>query len=248
MTLDEILASGKPYFGDFLIAGQGPYEDYLPHFKNLVRLVKKKQDPLVILEVGSWAGGSLAVWNEATSGHVSFVVVEQWKPYLNDPGSECHQIIDEAARNGSIEKLFWHNINVLGLDAKVYLMRGPSHLMLQSRPPSTIDIAFIDADHRYASAKTDIELAMPLVREGGILCGDDLQVQLSEILRHSHLTIEHNRYLDENRPNAHLSDGRFYHPGVTQAVADLFVGRLPTAGRLWAVEKVGGLGWVPLSF
>jgi len=77
---------------------------------------------------------------------------------------------------------------------------------------------------------------MPLIRDGGIICGDDLQIRLGDIVEDK--LDEHRHYLQYNRPNAHL-DGVFYHPGVTQAVAEVF-GEVSSSGRIWAMHKLGG--------
>ncbi len=235
MTLDEILSSGKPYFGDFLIAEQGPYEDYAPYFGKLVDLVAYR--PLTILEIGSWAGGSLNAWDQQASDYrTKFIVIDQWAPYLNDPESECHQVIDQAARSGQAEKLFWHNVKTLRIDKRLRVYKASSRQVLPQLANDSVDIAFIDGDHRYGVVKLDILETMPLVREGGVICGDDLQIKFSDISDDKQ--DEHYGYIQSNRPNAHLS-GVFYHPGVTQAVAEIF-GTVSTSGRVWAMQKVGG--------
>ncbi len=241
MTLDEILSSGKPYFGDFLIAEQGPYENYAPYFEKLFQLAINSipvdvPKPFTILEIGSWAGGSLNVWDQVSVHLANFIVIDQWRPYLNDPSSECHQVIDHAASSGQAEKLFWHNVNVLGIAKRLQVYKESSRQALSRIASGSVDIAFIDGDHRYAMVKDDILETMPLVREGGIICGDDLQVNLDTVSEN--LLDEHYAHVKSNRPNAHLN-GVFYHPGVTQAVAEIF-GDVSTFGRLWAMRKMGG--------
>ncbi len=39
------------------------------------------------------------------------------------------------------------------------------------------DIIFVDGDHRWPEVKYDIEAWAPHVRSGGILCGDDFNLQ-----------------------------------------------------------------------
>ncbi|MDP6794098.1 MAG: class I SAM-dependent methyltransferase [Verrucomicrobiota bacterium] len=38
---------------------------------------------------------------------------------------------------------------------------------------NTLDFCYIDADHRYEAAKQDIDLWLPKVKSGGIICGHD---------------------------------------------------------------------------
>jgi len=39
--------------------------------------------------------------------------------------------------------------------------------------PRSLDFAYLDANHSYAATKDDLEAWGPLVRDGGLLCGDD---------------------------------------------------------------------------
>ena len=48
-------------------------------------------------------------------------------------------------------------------------------------PRHAFDIAFIDGDHAYTAVLRDLQAACELIRDGGILCGDDLELQIAEI-------------------------------------------------------------------
>ncbi len=52
-------------------------------------------------------------------------------------------------------------------------MRSESAAWFLSRNNHTFNMIFIDANHSYESVKADIEAWMPLLDEGGILCGHD---------------------------------------------------------------------------
>ena len=68
----------------------------------------------------------------------------------------------------------------------------------------TFDLLWIDADHRYHAIKRDIELWMPKVKKGGILCGHDYDNQVFE--------------------EQHIEDDyvKGIHHGVTKAVNEKF--------------------------
>lgn len=242
MNLETILASGEPYFGGFLIAEQGPYDRYLPHFINLVSKIKT---PIpTILEVGSWAGASVNTWDTASLHLAQFTVVDQWAPYFNDRSSETYCIMDEAARSGQIEALFRHNMKVLGIDRRLEIIKGDSRGILPAMSPeSNFDIVFVDGNHQYEFIRADIIHAMPLVKEGGILCGDDLQLQLTQI---QEWIPQHHQALEQGKAHICLPGDISYHPGVTQAVAEIF-GQVNSADRLWAMQKVNG-AWAQVSF
>jgi predicted O-methyltransferase YrrM len=246
MTLDEILQSGQPYFGEFLISEQGPYEKYLPHFRSLLKIADQSaphSNSLTVLEVGSWAGASLHTWDQAAYSGANFIAIDQWAPYFNNNVSETHRIMDEAARSGQIEQLFWHNMKVLGIDKRLKVIKEASAtaLIKLDLTYESFDIVFIDGDHRYQTAKFDIVGAAHLVRDGGVLCGDDLQLQYHELQDHAH----HQQMISEGQSDAHDA-GRSYHPGVTQAIVEVF-GQVSTADRLWAMQKRNG-AWHQIEF
>lgn len=90
---------------------------------------------------------------------------------------------------------------------KIY--KGDSHSMASHIEDGSLDICFIDADHRYANVKKDIELYLPKVKKGGILCGHDC----NDISRANTFTPEQ---LLLDTIDGHL------HAGVVQAVYDHF--------------------------
>ena len=71
---------------------------------------------------------------------------------------------------------FLSNVIHTGLCDKIRPIRMESHLAAThlSERGETFDLIFIDATHNYEECKRDIASWRPLVRPGGILCGDDL--------------------------------------------------------------------------
>ena len=60
-------------------------------------------------------------------------------------------------------------------DEKVLLHRATSAEAAPAFEDNSLDIAYIDADHRYEKVQEDIRLWTPKVRPGAILCGHDYQ-------------------------------------------------------------------------
>ena len=81
---------------------------------------------------------------------------------------------------------------------------------------------------------------MPLVRDGGILCGDDLEREFADVDGPAHAEA-----IKTGIEHAHGPDGVGYHPGVTQAVHETF-GKVSRFGRLWAMQKKGEV-WTQIS-
>lgn len=218
MTLDEIVASGKPYFGDFLVADQG--HNYFEHFTKVYARVRGYSLPLRILEVGSWAGASLVAWDKACESNVQFTVVDIWEPGPH------------AVMGADIRRLFSHNVLSSGLDGRVIVREGDSRAILPQLKalPHAFDIVFVDGCHKYEFAHTDIRNAMDLVRVGGIVCGDDLQLTVQEL---------HDRGVGvlSQLDKEFIPEHGGYHPGVTQAVYDHFGDAVSRLGRFWAMQK-----------
>ena len=85
-----------------------------------------------------------------------------------------------------------------------------SHNGIQEIPDNSLDLCFIDADHGYGNVYKDIELSIPKIKKGGILCGHDHDLNLF-----SPNMIEDERWLHEDAVNG-------IHFGVMKAVYDFF--------------------------
>jgi len=239
---DFCLETGRPYFGPVLRAKQG-----LPIRHNYMQMLVEAEHrlhperALRILEVGSWAGGSAITWAEALRrccgdrGRV--VCMDPWKPYF-DPEIlgrtvSVYQEMKAALESGEILTLFLHNIAASGHADLVIPMRGASKEVLPLLANQAFDIVFIDGDHTHPSAQEDLEAAVRLIREGGVLCGDDLELALEEVDPAHHQDSLHLDYVLDPR-----ADKR-YHPGVTQAVAAI-CGAVSVWEGFWAMRWRGG--------
>jgi predicted O-methyltransferase YrrM len=192
-----------------------------------------------ILEVGSWAGRSAVTWARALAEHNVkglVVCVDHWKRYLDvDQNDEAvYREMTSAVEADRIYELFRHNIRVSGNADRVVWIRADSGDILPHLAPGTFQIAFIDASHRYEDVVRDIRHATVLVADGGILCGDDLELQIDdcapETLREG--SVGGIDYCRDPRT------GLFYHPGVTRAVAEQ-LGRVSMREGFWAVRRSG---------
>ena len=90
------------------------------------------------------------------------------------------------------------------------------------------DLVFIDGSHYYQDVRRDIELALRILKPGGIICGDDL-----EILPSADLAAVAKRYQDQDFVS--YTEGSYFHPGVALAVYELFGTVEMKAGTWWKV-------------
>ena len=230
----------RPYFGRVMWASQGlPLRHVV--MQELVRLEASRQGagPFHILEVGSWAGGSAITWAEALTRHHHangrVVCIDPWKPYFDvtkRPDAAVYREMSEALAKDTIYELFLHNITTAGHAGLVLPLRGAATAMLPALPRNYFDLVFVDGDHSYAAVLADIRAAGAVIKDGGVLCGDDLEHQLFEIDQAYARTQIESDYIRDPRL------GYEYHPGVTLAVGELF-GDVSQVAGCWAVRKRG---------
>ena len=238
--MQSALREGRVYLGNAIFADQG--HQRFVHFPKIIETVKPRSPAMIrILEVGSWAGGSLIAWDKAADHQCILTVVDQWKPYYLGPprntSDDPAYVMDQACTSGDIEALFLSNIKAAGISDRVTLIKGDSRNILPKLLPFVYDIIFIDGDHSYEFINADIENAKRLIRVGGVVCGDDLARQLPSVDGGHH---RRQIALKNQFTNAE-NDGEGYHPGVTQAVWEHF-GQVSNPLGLWAVQKTKD-GW-----
>jgi predicted O-methyltransferase YrrM len=248
---------GQPYFGHFCSAGQGiaagvhNEERKRVREQNMHRLVAACCAPAGsdgrILEVGSWAGWSANVWanalRECKQSNGAVVCVDPWTNYLDlkaNRHSPVYRAMAAATKNDAIVHLFYHNVRTSGNAALVHPFRGTADCCLPMLREGSFNLAFVDGDHACAAVKRDLQNASHLLREGGLLCGDDCELQFGEVdeakLRE---TAEQDWIIDPRTQQG-------YHPGVTLAVWEFFKQRVSSWDGLWAMRKVGS-GWKPVE-
>lgn len=182
--------------------------------------------PLRILEVGSWMGASAIIWahliQEWCGGEGRVTCVDTWQQYGNE-AAPYERFVDNIAR--------------AGIAHLIEIRRGASDAILPMLDAESYHLAYIDGDHSYAGAKSDIEHAMPLVCMGGILAGDDLEVPFHECNRS--LAI---KWAEMGQEYTHdPATGLGFHPGVTVAVRRCF-DTVWHKGLTWGVRKTAD-GW-----
>lgn len=219
-------------------------------------LAQRRQRPLRILEVGAWVGASAATWSEAmTRFHPpggQITCVDPWSSY--EIQNDFHQggFLDRyryALESNLAFRLFSYNAALL--PHPVVPMRGRSDQILPLLRDASFDLVYIDGDHAYDSCRFDVEEGKRLVAPGGILCGDDLDMTLSQVDR-AFAVANRNK-----QPAIDPATNYPFHPGVTLAVAE----GVPEAANylgFWAatrgdagfepMQNAGGSGFLPSFF
>lgn len=209
-------------------------------------LTKANKNPqLHILEVGSWVGASALSFAQGLKIHNNaqgtVTCVDAWKPFFNRDthNDNVYQTMEQALSSETAYQLFSHNIGTLPESMTCQHLRGKSDNILPLLRPNTFDIIFIDGDHSYTPVLKDIKNSLDLVKEGGIICGDDLNLQMSQVDRENTIKHAEDDFIKDSKSN------RNYHPGVTLAVDELF-GEVSMWGGFWAMQKIDGQ-WKQIS-
>jgi hypothetical protein len=110
--------------------------------------------------------------------------------------------------NRKSESKYAYAIQLMKYYPQLRVIRGDSVESAKLFDPGHFDLVFIDADHSYEGVKRDINAWLPLVRNGGILCGHD------------------------------FFDGPLArHPGVARAVTELLGCNIEVSSTVW-IHKV----------
>ena len=173
--------------------------------RGLVNLVAKEQ--MTIVEVGSWKGMSTSVLAKAASEHNGKVfAIDHWE---GDETTWCGEI----AKQYDVYSIFRKNMELLGLWKVVHPMITNSKTASQVFANGVADLVFLDANHRYEYITEDIELWLPKLKTGGILCGHDCEGYYSKYPKKMQRTI------DENLTEDYVKG---VHPGVVRALYEHF--------------------------
>ncbi len=128
------------------------------------------------------------------------------------------------------DAVFQNNMRSLPDTVTLEVHRGWSRDVLPTLEAEAYDLVYIDGDHSYAAVRADIADAMKLVRSGGILCGDDLELQLQDGV--ADISADKPRIDEIYEPERKV----WYHPGVTKAVGEVF-GAVSAWFGFWAMQK-----------
>jgi predicted O-methyltransferase YrrM len=238
------LEARKPYFGRQLAAFQSPPVRY-GLMMEVARYAFKGKRAVRVLEVGSWAGASTitfgTVIQECGLSGSEIVCVDPWEQYFVGEDRGLHyKTMTSAAVTGSIQQLFHHNVKVCGLEGMIHVKKAYSREVLPGFEAESFDLVYIDGSHKKDDVLHDLQQAKRLVKSGGIICGDDLELLKSQTDPNVHraaVTRDVDFIVD---PSAKVP----YHPGVTEAIAATFEAVWQQEG-FWCVQRSGECWNVP---
>lgn len=181
----------------------------------LINLINKFNAPIKVLEIGSWMSqGSTLIFLKNLPKNSQLILLDSWTPFVKDAeevgSSKRMDSFHEVALISTLRTLDKYQ------DIETIIMRAKS-CFATSLKSNTFDLIYIDGSHYYEVVTQDILNSLDLIKDGGIICGDDLD----------YLPTEDNYCIAK----AHLKDDLFIfedgsamHPGVLAAVYE----NLPT--------------------
>lgn len=148
----------------------GSYTQY--QLDRLVKTTELISKDGLIIEIGAWKGRSTATIANTIYPKMLHVV-DTWQGNIDEQKvtGKSHSTVKEAS-NKDIFKLFEENMKKhTKCNYISYKMDCFDYL---NGLKDKITFCHIDASHDYKSVKKTIEILLPLVVNGGILCGDDI--------------------------------------------------------------------------
>ncbi len=215
----EQFEEGKPFFPQHLPVFANSPSRNVVLLELLVDYLKKRDDdgPVRILEIGARAGASALAWVEGINTHNhglgEVLCVDMW--------------FKLGPQDDVFFSIFRHNIKATDSQDLVVPIIGDSQKVLPSLPHEHFDLIYIDGAHCYSICTTDMANAKRLIKPGGIICGDDLEVQYKDC---------DTALLDKLKEQDAAMEPSPWHPGVTKAVYENFSTVKPYLG-VWAVQK-----------
>lgn len=179
--LDSLWQIEQSYFAQFqnlsLPLGGLSIDDY----KELYHLVAKNAyntghnvSGIKIADVGAWTGLSSLLFASIASPKGGKVLSVDWFQ-----GSEATNL-SFAGKYFNIKRIFLENIKQFEYSKVIEILEGNTAEIANRITNETLDVVFLDADHRYDYVKRDIQNWLPKVKKGGLLCGHDCEFLLTK--------------------------------------------------------------------
>jgi len=154
-------------------------------FELLIRTVR----PRIVIEVGTWTGGSLLHMFELSQSlgcQPRFIAVDTWlgsnpEFWFNDVERERLHLVGGYP---TMFRQFVVNILTHGATEEIFpLPTSTAAARVLRRLGIVADAIYIDGGHEEEEVKADVELYYDLLRPGGVLLGDDYHSRWPGVVR-----------------------------------------------------------------
>lgn len=171
---------------------------------------------MLAVELGTYTGRSALAMLPTIARHDGHLFCVDW--FRGNVGVEAE--IGPSYRTHDILQILRENLTASGYSDHVSILLSTTLAAARLVADRSLDVLFIDADHRYSAVKADLSAWLPKMKPGALVFGHDFERPL--------------RDMDPASVAAHGEEDFFdgCHLGVIRAVCEAFpnVGQL---GRLW---------------
>lgn len=173
-----------------------------------------------IADVGCWTGLSSLLFALIAKPLNGTVYSVDWFE-----GSEATNL-DWAGKFFNIQRIFNTNIKQFDFGDAIKVVGKRTDEACKDFEDNSLDVVFLDADHRYKCVKRDIQDWLPKVKSGGLLCGHDCEFLLPKGSQSLYDYSEDKDIIEA------------LHVGVMRALAEeLPQARHTTTGKVWFYKK-----------
>jgi len=165
------------------------------------------RENMIVAEIGSWKGMSTSVIAKVVKPFNGTVfAIDHWQGSIGLPEHK-------QADTDDMFFIFRYNMKALDILDIIHPLVMSSKTAASIFKDNSLDMIFIDADHRYSYIKSDIEMWLPKLKQGGIIAGHDAEEKYTKFGEYKEVI---NQHLEEDVIAA------VCHPGVTKALYDMF--------------------------
>ena len=165
---------------------------------------RNKKNKMVVTEIGVYNGVTTKKYIDIIKQNNGHLFVIDWFKGNENVSEGIHKY--DESNSDNVYNCFLNDFE--NYSDVITILSGKSSDMISQIPDNSLDICFIDADHRYSNVYRDIELCLPKMKPGGLLCGHDMEdIQLA------------NKF---NQEDLEEDCANNVHCGVIQAVYDHF--------------------------
>jgi len=146
-----------------------------PDVVGRVRRLQPTDKPLRGAEIGV-DRGALSGYLMSELPNLNLLLVDTWSTFADDSGyTKSGDLVTQRTQEQRDADLF-ETMRVTPRDRSC-ICRMTSAEASEKVLDGSLDFVFIDADHSYEGAKSDIQLWASKIRDGGILCGHDFGME-----------------------------------------------------------------------
>jgi len=139
-------------------------------FEKKFDIILKGFDSGVFVEIGAWFGKGTAYMVQKIKEEkkqIKFYVIDTWKGTEGLPVGEIAKKL-----GGNVYRVFEENMRACDMLDDIDVISESSIIAYKRFEDESIDLVYVDGDHRYEGTKADLDNFFPKLRKGGVMIID----------------------------------------------------------------------------